>query len=465
MDVPWKLDYHDTRFCFSLSQTASVVIVLAQLDDRYFRGLEGQYRFVLSFRLHKAGHEDYLVRSEIPYRMRRGVNVEMELESGEYEVRVRLDTTRFEYILPVDQVLRQNVKSRRDKMIRVGLAYDLAHSKGVIEETAEEKAAKERKEKKKKEKQRQELRERLLRNREETHYLRMKQFLRQQGREQRQKEKERKKRAERKAKQDERRKKAVNGVSPPHAVGGDLQAGEQQDGTLEGKARSIKTQVDDGEGEQLSAEEDQPTDEKEIGAPEKQTPERSAAKVEDHDQQGDDTPLKERNTLEIVVSNADEPSEHPATVQDHHSDSFCESEESDSDPESYHALSDLSDREVNLQIDALMPAQQTAPAPPPTTNEEPDEFELSPWNAVAVIGLRVYHKVDESHPEPATVKLRVVRSNPYLDSDEEEAQEDKKDEEKTGGLDVDDAAKDATLEGEAVERRRSIVGDGENGLG
>lgn len=64
LDVPWTLDYHDTKFAFSILKAGPVVIVCSQLDERYFKGLEGQYRFELSFRLHKSGEEDYVVRSQ-----------------------------------------------------------------------------------------------------------------------------------------------------------------------------------------------------------------------------------------------------------------------------------------------------------------------------------------------------------------------------------------------------------------
>lgn len=64
LNVPWQLDYHDTKFAFSLLKPGPVVIVCSQLDERYFKGLEGQYRFELSFRLHKSGEEDYVVRSQ-----------------------------------------------------------------------------------------------------------------------------------------------------------------------------------------------------------------------------------------------------------------------------------------------------------------------------------------------------------------------------------------------------------------
>ncbi|CAN8106159.1 unnamed protein product [Discula destructiva] len=148
LDVPWTLDYHDTKFAFSLLQSGPVVIVFSQLDERYFKGLEGQYRFELSFRVHHAaggqGQTDsYVVRSQTYYRMNRSVNVELELEAGEYVVVVKIDAQRFESVMPVEEVVRAHAKERREKLLRIGQAYDLAHAKGKIVETAEEKAARE----------------------------------------------------------------------------------------------------------------------------------------------------------------------------------------------------------------------------------------------------------------------------------------------------------------------------------
>lgn len=157
LNVSWTLDYHDTKFAFSLAKSGPVVIVFAQLDDRYFRGLEGQYRFELAFRVHKAGEKDYVVRSQNYYRMNRSVNVELELEAGEYTVVVKIDAQRNEHIMPVEEVVRTHAKERREKLLRVGFAYDVAHSKGKIIETDEEKAAREAYDKRKTDRDRRRL--------------------------------------------------------------------------------------------------------------------------------------------------------------------------------------------------------------------------------------------------------------------------------------------------------------------
>lgn len=58
VDVPWTADYNSTKFTMTLTKRSPVVIALSQLDDRYYKGLQGQYTFQLHFRLHKDGEDD-----------------------------------------------------------------------------------------------------------------------------------------------------------------------------------------------------------------------------------------------------------------------------------------------------------------------------------------------------------------------------------------------------------------------
>ena len=62
--VPWSADYAASRFEITVHNETPVVVVLSQLDTRFFKGLEGRYSFELTFRIHKDGEEDYLVRSQ-----------------------------------------------------------------------------------------------------------------------------------------------------------------------------------------------------------------------------------------------------------------------------------------------------------------------------------------------------------------------------------------------------------------
>jgi len=207
-----------------------------------------------------------------------------------------------------------------------------------------------------------------------------------------------------------------------------------------------------------------------------------------------------------------------------------ESESDLSDLESLSSLSELSDREVDILFErerALGLRSGPGPAPLPSLDDEPEEFERDPWNAVTVVGLRVYYKIspdgaidgtqetkDADHMsvggeaaqgkrgddaskddkeakasqelkisketkassaslnDDEVVKLRVVR--PWLLDDDEAAggagptqeeldrmKEAEEEAVKTAGLDVDDSAKDATLEGDPAARKKSIVPEGD----
>ncbi|RYP44149.1 hypothetical protein DL768_009358 [Monosporascus sp. mg162] len=174
VSVPWTLDYLGTHFTLTLAKTGPVVLVLSQLDDRYYRGLEGQYRFELNFRLHKTGQEDYMVRTISPYCQNRSVNVELELEAGEYVVLLKINATRDRDVLPIEEVVRNNARDRRDKLVAVGMSYDLAHSKGQIRETPEERRARRDAERRRKERAREELRKATMRSKENAYYLAVK---------------------------------------------------------------------------------------------------------------------------------------------------------------------------------------------------------------------------------------------------------------------------------------------------
>ncbi|CAG9951728.1 unnamed protein product [Clonostachys rosea f. rosea IK726] len=363
LTVPWTTSYHDTSFCFTLSKPGPVVIVLSQLDDRYFRGLQGQYHFQLAFRLHKTGHEEYIVRSQSQYRMRRSVNVEVELEQGSYQVRLKIIASRREQVLPLDQVIRNNAKKRRDKLIRVGLAYDLAHGKGKFVELPEEKVAKESRDRTIRQAKREEVKQRILCAREESHYMRRKQLRRE------------KRRAKNKGRMQSRVEKRDN--LP---------------------ASNFDLKVARGMGK---------------------------------------------------VSPADEASKDPRQVS--RKEDPVSSEDSESP-------SDLSGRELDLEIDAHL-KESSEPAkegcPPGPDQEELDEFEKDPWNAVAVVGLRVYYKISDTDDNSQVVKLKVVRPQLLEGVSRDEMEECLK----SQGLDIDDSSKDATLEGGIAARKKSIIGE------
>lgn len=134
VDVPWKPDYHE-KFRVKLTRDSPLVLSLSQLDRRYFKGLEGQYRFRLHFRVHEVGRpgaEDYVVRSHGNYLMTRSVSVEIpDMPAGEYTVFLLVTAERSTCLPSVEDVVRRECKRRKqnEKLAQVGYAYDLAHSK------------------------------------------------------------------------------------------------------------------------------------------------------------------------------------------------------------------------------------------------------------------------------------------------------------------------------------------------
>ncbi|MCJ1421172.1 calpain 2, (m II) large subunit [Xylographa parallela] len=135
IQVPWSGDYNDTKFEFVLSEPGTTVIVLSKLDTRYFQGLTGQYSYSLAFRLHQSGDAVHIVRGFA--NGERSASAEVDLEAGTYEVLMQISGYRDSTAPKVEDVVKQNWLSRRDKLLSIGLSYDLAHAKGQIPKSDE----------------------------------------------------------------------------------------------------------------------------------------------------------------------------------------------------------------------------------------------------------------------------------------------------------------------------------------
>jgi len=137
VEVPWKAEF-EQKFRIVLKKESPVVLVLSQLDDRYFDGLQGQYNFRLQFRLHEVdspGEEDYIVRSHGNYLMERSVVTELKsLPAGTYSVFIMVVADRDLTQPTVEDVVKEQCrhKTDNDKLAQVGTSYDIAHSKGAI---------------------------------------------------------------------------------------------------------------------------------------------------------------------------------------------------------------------------------------------------------------------------------------------------------------------------------------------
>jgi hypothetical protein len=137
VEVPWKAEF-EQKFKIVLKKESPVVLVLSQLDDRYFEGLQGQYTFRLQFRLHEVdspGDDDYIVRSHGNYLMERSVVTELKsLKAGIYTVFVMVVADRNTSRPSVEDVVKSQCRRRTDneKLAQVGMSYDIAHSKGAV---------------------------------------------------------------------------------------------------------------------------------------------------------------------------------------------------------------------------------------------------------------------------------------------------------------------------------------------
>ena len=411
IDVPWSADYNNTKFSVTLTKRSPIVIVLSQLDDRYFRGLEGQYTFQLHFRLEKDGEDDYIVRSHGNYSMHRSVSTDLELDPGTYSVLMKVTAKRYQSLPIPEDIIRSNVKFRQNKLIQVGLSYDLAHAKGDIVETEEEKTARQKLEEKKnaaeKKKQRQ---AKSKFNRKKWEYGK-----REKAREKRHNKKreayERKKAEAQKAAQpaeadaagDAAASPAVNGADVAAVVKGEIKeqaaVGTVEDTTGEPapEPASLPSPPAEKQAKETNPSNDAPP-ESEISAV--QTEENQQA-LPAEDSATQSAKLTESNLKSIpqVTINGDPvpiSTAPPASVAPPSTLAPNDDYQYDSDASYTTSIDSVLDFYPTADEYAAAPDDDAEPEEeelPPADGDDPDaEFENDPWNAVCVVGLKVYSK-------------------------------------------------------------------------
>ncbi|KAG8895227.1 hypothetical protein FRB99_000693, partial [Tulasnella sp. 403] len=87
----YDLTYALPPVTIKIAKKTEAVIVLAQLDSRYFDELAGPYRWSLDFALYRQGHHEPLGYSYHTTLWDRSVKMETVLDPGEYVVQVRID--------------------------------------------------------------------------------------------------------------------------------------------------------------------------------------------------------------------------------------------------------------------------------------------------------------------------------------------------------------------------------------
>ncbi|KAK6343165.1 hypothetical protein TWF718_008538 [Orbilia javanica] len=129
-DVEWENAYSKNCFRINLPEASKVVIVLQQLDTRYFKALQGEYIFRLHFRIHRPDDPEYLIRSRANCDMWRGVSCEVELEAGVWDIAYKITAIKIDGRKSVEDAVQELSVDNRKKFLQVGMSYDLAFAKG-----------------------------------------------------------------------------------------------------------------------------------------------------------------------------------------------------------------------------------------------------------------------------------------------------------------------------------------------
>ncbi|KAH7348683.1 hypothetical protein BKA65DRAFT_477076 [Rhexocercosporidium sp. MPI-PUGE-AT-0058] len=443
VEVPWKAEF-EQKFRIVLKKESPVVLVLSQLDDRFFEGLQGQYTFRLQFRLHEVdslGENDYIVRSHGNYLMERSVVTELKgLPAGTYAVFIMVVADRDTHNPSVEDVVKAQCRRRvdNDKLAQVGTSYDIAHSKGAAHSHSKELTRKAHD----KAKAREARIATRKKNWEKRHLSR--EIVRKQDK------KNREKRNRKEAKDDI----AVKAMEEKEPKDKSVQTEDVKEVTFENDDKSVQTEdlaVSKSERDQTVAPteaEAQPPKDTDKGV---QTEETCGASVTDESQGTPETP-KSSTVAGSPPQLVRVPSLHPgpppppppftregkdSTDHRNYSRSMAQRQQYITS-EGESSASPISDFEDMYSDDepTLKPRPVSNTAPPgtkPRSSNSDDEDETDPWNAVCIVGFRVYSKDeglelliwDESLDEMARKVERVAKreEDAGADADVEDAGE------------------------------------------
>lgn len=354
--------------------------------------------------------------------------MDLELEAGTYSVLMKITAERWSIKPTPEQVIRDSCRGRQAKLIQIGLAYDLAHAKGQIKESdAEKQLRKERDEKKMagaKKQRRKEFREQKLKEWQ----LGVKQKARDK-RHAKRKEERHHKRAEA-AKAAAVTEDSVLGETHPlnTDVAADTPAAIGSSNTEQesASANDVETKAPDPGTTAL------PSPPADTQAAEPETTNGALIGEETAEDLSQNFQTALQSIPSVLVNGSSVPASAPAPPSTAAPPSLAGQPSLDSDYES--------DTSFNSSIDSDLdfpPSPINAPVDILAATEEDEgdddddvnlEFESDPWNAVCVVGLRVYSKDQETC-------IHVMRPKEEDDSETP--------------LDVDDISKGAS--GEKVE--------------
>ena len=341
--------------------------------------------------------------------MNRSVSTDLDLEPGIYSVLMKISADRDPGRPTPEDTLRANCRDGQAKLLQIGLAYDLAHAKGQVVETDEEKKGRLDREQRKKATLHKQDRDDLLTRKKKEWLIRKKQIERERRHKQRLEEHKKKK--------DEAQK----------AEGLLLQPGNAGD-VGQGSTNGAKGVTND---ELIEAQTSSPTPQKDKENDNAQNPEKSVIKEEkgktaDKASGPDETTQakidKFNEDLKLIPSNqvngtANAGDEAPAASM---AVAHTTADHPDNASDAPTILSFNPSIDSDLDFDPVDEGTQTndesattpeGSKPEDAIDSDDEDFANDPWNAVCVVGLRVYSK-DEG------VSVKVVR--PKNEDDDED---------------------------------------------
>lgn len=304
--------------------------------------------------------------------MNRSVSTDLELDVGTYSVLMKITAKRDKNYPTPEDVIRANVRGRQNKLIQVGLSYDLAHAKGEIRETEAEKQKRKAREEKNK-----------VLEKKKQYDLKRKQLVADYEYEKRKRARDKRQKQKREAYEAKKAAKA-KAPEPVNGTVADDECPQAVDettvkGGIEEQAASSETENNTGEepaAEEEEQEEKVPSADSDA-AQTAQSFEKALKSIPAVTLNGEPAPASSGQAPQSLAA--------PSTLAPNDDYQY------DSDGSFVSSIDSVLDFPRDPIKDSEGPPADDD-FPPANEGEENKEFEDDPWNAICVVGLRVYSK-------------------------------------------------------------------------
>ena len=373
--------------------------------------------------------------------MRRSVSTDLELDAGTYSILMKITAKKYSWKSTTEQVIQASANDRQDKLIQIGLAYDLAHAKGHFKETEAEKQARKEREERKKAAEKQQRRKDFREQKFKEWQLNLKQKARD------------KRHAKRKEEHHRRRAEAAEvakSVAAPNGTASDGDPLNHIDTLEKAPGANGNGQINQDMAPPTAIEPEAEGSELEAAALSSspvnpRSAEHNTTEADSHAEIDEATAHERSQNFHIalqsipsvLVNGSTVPASIPGPPSTVAPPSTTGPPPLDSDYDSDASFDSSIDSDLDFPPSPIMVAADTPAAssdPATVVVEDNDdefvEFENDPWNAVCVVGLRVYSKNKETC-------VQVVRP--------------KEDDEEESPLDVDDVSKGVS--GQKIENQ------------